>query len=49
MSNVYETADEQLVLCEVRCKFIQYIANKPDKFPLKLGMDVVDADSKILY
>ena len=46
--NVYVTVDEQLLPCKARCKFIQYMANKPDKFGLKFWM-MVDADGKCLY
>jgi len=38
--NVYVTVDEQLLPCKARCKFIQYMANKPDKFVLKFWMMV---------
>ena len=48
MPNICVTADEQLLPCKARCKFIQYMANKPDKFGLKFWM-MVDADSKYLY
>ena len=34
------TVDEQLLPCEARCKFTQYIANKPDKFGIKFWMPV---------
>ena len=46
--NIYLTVDEHLLPCKARCKFIQYIANKPDKFGLKFWM-VVDAGSKYVY
>ena len=42
------TVDEQLLLCKARCKFIQYMANKPDKFGLKFWL-IVDVNSKYLY
>ncbi|KAL2730766.1 piggyBac transposable element-derived protein 4-like [Vespula squamosa] len=29
------TVDEQLFPTKVRCKFIQYMPNKPDKFDIK--------------
>ena len=48
VSNVYVTVDEQLLPCKARCRFIQNMANKPDKFGLKFSM-MVDADSKYLY
>jgi Transposase IS4 len=35
------TIDEQLLPCKCRCRFIQYMANKPDKFGLKF-FHVVD-------
>lgn len=40
--NPYEnlTIDEQLVPCKTRCRFIQYMANKPDKFGLKFFLAV---------
>jgi len=43
--NVYVTVDEQLLPCKARCTYIQYMANKPDKFGIKFRM-MVDADSK---
>ena len=46
--NIYLTVNEQLLPCKARCKFIQYMANKSDKFGLKFLM-VVDADSKYVY
>ena len=42
------TVDEQLLPCKARCKFIQYMANKPDKFGLKFWL-AVDAENKYLY
>ena len=49
MLNVYMTIDEQLLPCEARCNFIQYMANKPDKLlRLKFWM-TVDVDSKYSY
>ena len=42
------TVDEQLLPCKARCKFIQYMANKPDKFGLKVRL-IVDVNSKYLY
>lgn len=41
------TVDEQLLPCKARCKFIQYMANKPDKFGLKFWL-IVDVTSKYL-
>ena len=46
--NVFITVDEQLLPCKACCKFIQYMANKPDKFGLKFWM-AVDAESKYFY
>ena len=34
------TVDEQLLPCKAQCKFIQYMANKPDMFGLKFGLIV---------
>ena len=45
ISNVFITVDEQLLPCKARCKFIQFMANKPDKFGLKFWM-TVDVESK---
>ena len=42
------TVDEQLLPCKARCKFIQYMANKPDKFGIKFWL-LVDVDSKYLF
>lgn len=30
--------DEQLLPCKSRCRFIQYMANKPDKFGIKFWL-----------
>ena len=46
--NVFITVDEQLLPCKARCKFIHYIANKPDKFGWKFWI-AVDVESKYLY
>ena len=46
-SNVNITIDEQLLPCKVRCKFILYIPNKPDKFGVKFWM-AVNVESKYL-
>ena len=43
----YLTADEQLLPCKARCRFIQYMANKPDKFGLKFWL-LVDTETKYL-
>ena len=43
--NVFITVDEQLLPCKARCKFIQYMAIKSDKFGLKFWM-AVDVESK---
>jgi hypothetical protein len=39
------TIDEQLLPCKARCKFIQYMANKPDKFGLKFWL-AADLETK---
>ncbi|XP_035226305.1 piggyBac transposable element-derived protein 4-like [Stegodyphus dumicola] len=39
--------DEQLFKSKARCKFIQYMPNKPDKFGIKFWM-LVDVDSKYM-
>ena len=41
------TIDEQLFPCKTRCPFIQYMANKPDKFGIKFWL-LTDAQSKYL-
>ncbi|CAK1592904.1 unnamed protein product [Parnassius mnemosyne] len=41
------TIDEQLFATKVRCPFIQYMANKPDKFGIKFWL-CVDVKSKYL-
>jgi len=41
------SVDEQLFLMKTRCRFIQYIASKPDKFGVKFWL-AVDVDSKYL-
>ena len=40
--------DEQLLPCKARCKFIQYMANKPDKFGLKFWL-AVNVENKYLF
>ena len=42
------TVDEQLLPCKARCKFIQYMANKMDKFGIKSWM-AVDIETKYLF
>ena len=42
----YITIDEQLLPCKARCRFIQYMPNKTDKFEIKFWM-VVDAETFI--
>ena len=37
--NANITVDEQLLPCKAQCKFIQYMAIKPDKFGIKFWMD----------
>ncbi|XP_035204862.1 uncharacterized protein LOC118179809 [Stegodyphus dumicola] len=39
------TVDEQLLPCKSRCRFIQYMANKPDKFGIKFWL-ATDVKSK---
>jgi len=39
------TIDEQLIPCKTRCRFIQYMPNKPDKFGIKLWA-LVDVETK---
>jgi hypothetical protein len=39
------TIDEQLLPCKTRCKYVQYMANKPDKFGLKFWL-AVDLETK---
>ena len=46
--NANITVDEQLLPCKARCKFIKYIANKPDKFGTKFWM-AVDVETKYLF
>ena len=46
--NVFITLDEQLLPCKARCKFIQYMANKLDKFALKFWM-AVDVEGRYFY
>ena len=41
------TIDEQLFPCKTRCPFIQYMANKPEKFGIKFWL-LTDAQSKYL-
>lgn len=41
------TVDEQLYPCKARCRFIQYMSNKPDKFGLKFWL-AADANSKYM-
>ena len=40
------TIDEQLFACKIRCPFIQYLANKQDKFGIKFW-PLADAQTKI--
>ena len=47
-SNVNIPIDEQLLPCRARCKFIQYMPKKLDKFRIKFCM-AVDVESKYLY
>ena len=41
------TIDEQLFPSETRCRFMQYMPNKPDKFSLKFCM-AGDVESKYI-
>ena len=41
------TIDKQLFPCKTRCPFIQYMANKPDKFVIKFWL-LADAQTKYL-
>ena len=41
------TVDEQLLPCKARCKFIQYMSNKPNKFGIKFWL-LVDSKTKYL-
>lgn len=41
------TVDEQLLPCKSRCRFIQYMANKPDKFGIKFWL-ATDVESKYI-
>jgi hypothetical protein len=41
------TADEQLFPSKAKCRFTEYMANKPDKFGIKFWM-LVDNDIKYL-
>ena len=47
-SNENITVDEQLLPCQARCKFILYMANKPDKFGIKFWMAVA-VETKYLF
>ena len=42
------TVDEQLLPCKVKCRFIQYMPNIPDKFGIKFWM-AVDVETKYLF
>ena len=46
--NANTTVDKQLLPCNSRCKFIQYMANKPDKFGIKFWM-AADVETKYLF
>jgi hypothetical protein len=45
--NKYLTVDEQLLPCKTRCKFIQFMPNKPDKFGIKFWL-LVEVKSKYI-
>ena len=44
----YITIDEQLLPCKARCRFIQYMPKKSDKFKIKFWM-AVDTETKYLF
>ena len=44
----FMTVDEQLLPCKARCRFLQYMANKPDKFGIKFWL-AADIRSKYLF
>ena len=46
--NANITLNKQQLPCKARCKFIQYMANKPDKFGIKFWM-AVDVETKYLF
>ena len=46
--NVFITVDKQLLPCKGRCKFMQCMENKPNKFGLKFWI-AVDVESKYFY
>ena len=46
--NVNIIIDEQLLPCRARCKFIQYMLNKLDKFGIKFWM-AINVESKYPY
>ena len=46
--NANITVDEQLLPCKARCKFIKYMANKPNKFGIKFCM-VANVETKCLF
>ena len=46
--DLYITVDEQLLPCKAKCRFIQCMPNKPDKFGIKF-LVAVDAETKYLY
>ena len=45
--NGYLTVDEQLFPTKVRCRFIQFLGNKPDKFGIKFWV-LADVKSKYI-
>ena len=44
----YITVDEQLLPCKARCKFIQFMASKPDKFGIKFWL-AADVQNKYVF
>ena len=47
ISDANITIDQQLLPCKARCKLIQYMVNKPNKFGLKFWM-AVDVEIKYI-
>ena len=47
VTSPYIAIDEQLLPCKARCRSIQYMPNKPDKFGIKFWM-AVDVQTKYL-
>ena len=47
VASAYVIFDEQLLPCKARCKFVQYMSNKPDKFEIKF-FPAVDVEHKYM-